>query len=601
MHDVFISYSHKDKYIADGICANLEANSIKCWYAPRDIEPGKEWSESIMNALAKTKVFVLVFSKNSNRSDQVYNEITSAIKYGCHIIPFCVDSVEMEVRLAYYLNAVHWLDATDAALLDSIEKLYEKIYVYLNEKPAEKFVRIPVKAKNKRVRNIAVAAVIILLTVLLAFFVGVFTKDDEAPPLEENSAQVGDIIEFGTLANQPIEWKVIDKEGDRILVVSREGLYSEFYNLNSGICTWESCTLRSELNSRYYDMWFTEEEKENIFETHLDNPGNSVYGTEGGRSTRDKLFILSVDEVLKYFPEQENRKLMSAGYSSETYNCWWVRNPGENRNSALYVDEEGNVGYEIGIDMEMGVGTAAAGMFWVRPAMWIKYDGPAEAETTAAEIKITNAGTEKSDGSSDGLSVAKQGDIVLFGSYEQDNNIQNGKEAIEWVVLEVTEFGGARELTLISKNCLDQVNITSNNYGYNLWYDSVARSWLNGTFYRDAFNFEERGMIRPILVHTVDFSEEPSATVDTSDNVVLLSEEQYKKYSHLPFVSQLLPTEYAYENRWNDTGWWLIDTLYTGDFTDKNLLVTYDGEIYNGMQKFSEYARPVIKVMAETK
>ena len=105
-YDVFISYSHKDKYIADGICANFEANSVKCWYAPRDIKPGEEWSDAIMSALERSKVFILVFSKHSNNSIQVYNEITTAVKNGCHIIPFCVDSVEMKKQRSCLLDVL---------------------------------------------------------------------------------------------------------------------------------------------------------------------------------------------------------------------------------------------------------------------------------------------------------------------------------------------------------------------------------------------------------------------------------------------------------------------------------------------------------------
>ena len=42
-HDVFISYSHKDKAVADAIVARLEQDNCRCWYAPRDIAPGADW------------------------------------------------------------------------------------------------------------------------------------------------------------------------------------------------------------------------------------------------------------------------------------------------------------------------------------------------------------------------------------------------------------------------------------------------------------------------------------------------------------------------------------------------------------------------------
>lgn len=67
-HDVFISYSTKDKVIADAICANLENRGIRCWIAPRDILPGKKWGGSIIEAIERSKILVLVLSSNSNKS-----------------------------------------------------------------------------------------------------------------------------------------------------------------------------------------------------------------------------------------------------------------------------------------------------------------------------------------------------------------------------------------------------------------------------------------------------------------------------------------------------------------------------------------------------
>jgi len=59
---VFISYSSKDKAIADAICHQLESEGIKCWIAPRDIEPGSKWTEAIMHGIEKCRAFILVVS-----------------------------------------------------------------------------------------------------------------------------------------------------------------------------------------------------------------------------------------------------------------------------------------------------------------------------------------------------------------------------------------------------------------------------------------------------------------------------------------------------------------------------------------------------------
>jgi len=61
-HDVFISYSSKDKPIADAICANVEATGIRCWIAPRDIAPGEDWPTAITKTISHSRILVLVFS-----------------------------------------------------------------------------------------------------------------------------------------------------------------------------------------------------------------------------------------------------------------------------------------------------------------------------------------------------------------------------------------------------------------------------------------------------------------------------------------------------------------------------------------------------------
>ena len=126
-HQVFISYSSVNKSVADAICSRLENGGIKCWYAPRDIVPGVHWQAAIMEAIRKAKVFILVYSKESNMSVQVLNEITNACQERCVIIPFRIDNSKMRDELAFYLNAVHWLDASLPPLENKLNRLYEYV------------------------------------------------------------------------------------------------------------------------------------------------------------------------------------------------------------------------------------------------------------------------------------------------------------------------------------------------------------------------------------------------------------------------------------------------------------------------------------------
>ena len=124
-HDIFISYSSKDKPIADGICANLEAAGLRCWIAPRDITPGDDWPTAITAAISASKVMVLVFSANSNASADVGREIILAANYKLIIIPFKIEDVEPEPGKQYYLAQTHWLDAMNPPTRDQIRVLVE--------------------------------------------------------------------------------------------------------------------------------------------------------------------------------------------------------------------------------------------------------------------------------------------------------------------------------------------------------------------------------------------------------------------------------------------------------------------------------------------
>jgi hypothetical protein len=124
-HDVFISYSSKDKPIADGICANLESAGMRCWIAPRDIAPGDDWPTAITTAISKSKVMVLIFSASSNSSRDVGREIILAANHDLVIIPFKIEDIEPEPGKQYYLADTHWLEAMNPPTQEQIRSLVE--------------------------------------------------------------------------------------------------------------------------------------------------------------------------------------------------------------------------------------------------------------------------------------------------------------------------------------------------------------------------------------------------------------------------------------------------------------------------------------------
>lgn len=122
-HDVFISYSSKDKPIADAVCATLEGSKIRCWIAPRDVLPGVPYGEALINALNQSRLLVLVFSADANNSPQVMREVERAVNKNIPIIPFRIENVLPSKSMEFFLGATHWLDAMTPPLERHLQKL----------------------------------------------------------------------------------------------------------------------------------------------------------------------------------------------------------------------------------------------------------------------------------------------------------------------------------------------------------------------------------------------------------------------------------------------------------------------------------------------
>ncbi|MFZ4520471.1 MAG: SUMF1/EgtB/PvdO family nonheme iron enzyme [Bacteroidales bacterium] len=113
-HDVFISYSSKNKQTADAICHVLEQHKIKCWIAPRDISIGDKYGNVIEQAICTCKVFIIIFSKESSLSQWVGSELNIAFTDCRVIMPFRIDSTRLEGEMRLMLNNKHWIDAYPA-------------------------------------------------------------------------------------------------------------------------------------------------------------------------------------------------------------------------------------------------------------------------------------------------------------------------------------------------------------------------------------------------------------------------------------------------------------------------------------------------------
>jgi hypothetical protein len=122
-HQVFISYAHQDKNYADAVCHWLERGGARCWIAPRDISPSRDWAEEIIDAISSVYIMILIFSSHSNDSLQVRREVERAVHKEVNVLPFRIESVQPSKSLEYFISTQHWLDAVSEPLEAHLEKL----------------------------------------------------------------------------------------------------------------------------------------------------------------------------------------------------------------------------------------------------------------------------------------------------------------------------------------------------------------------------------------------------------------------------------------------------------------------------------------------
>lgn len=287
----------------------------------------------------------------------------------------------------------------------------------------------PVKTANKKLivitSVIAVAVCIVAAAVISAK--GSSTENRPAEELLDSDemaaiadAAVGDIVYFGSYeqdndlenGTEPVEWYVLDKTDGEATLLAVYLLDCKSYNG----ATWENCTLRSWLNDEFYNTAFSMEEQAVIVDAKVVNENNPLYNTEGGNDTADKVWLLSLGEIEKYFYidrnvfedrwngnmsreeyitycyGQDNRLCAmptaytiprSAGtyseegaqsdleehgydmsYAVESY-AWWLRSPGSDSDYAALVLHGGGVYYD---------GSRGGLNLGVRPAVKVAYE-----------------------------------------------------------------------------------------------------------------------------------------------------------------------------------------------------------------------------------
>ncbi len=160
---------------------------------------------------------------------------------------------------------------------------------------------------------------------------------------------------------EKIRWKVLQNDGATLFVMADMALDCKDYHDAGGDITWEDSSIRSWLNGSFYHTAFNSGEQEAVVEQTVKNEDNPAYGTEGGNDTRDKVYLLSIDEVTKEtygFCSDSNiysqsRRIKASDYANargthrdgyDGYCWWWLRSPGCGSYDAADVDSYGCVG-----------------------------------------------------------------------------------------------------------------------------------------------------------------------------------------------------------------------------------------------------------------
>nr|AGS52674.1 Rhs element Vgr protein [uncultured bacterium contig00045] len=199
------------------------------------------------------------------------------------------------------------------------------------------------------------------------------TGDPTPPP---KTAKVGDIIQFGGH-----NWLVLDVQGGKMLIVTEKLLEARRFtnSQREDMSTWERSGVRRYLNGDFYDS-FSEADKARIAETLVTTADNPWSGKSGSPDTTDKIFLLSLEEVVRYFGDSgqlNNRPSSDTWAISDQYNearmaddgsensfDWWLRSP-----SCLSGASAAVVSFNGAINLQ-GFHASIDGCY-IRPALWL--------------------------------------------------------------------------------------------------------------------------------------------------------------------------------------------------------------------------------------
>ena len=445
----------------------------------------------------------------------------------------------------------------------------------------------PVKKTGGKKTGWLVAAVLVLALAAVAVWLlrqpTVLPDTDEENPVTEPQALPtlaeavvpGDTIAFGhyeqdnDTSNGPeaITWKVLACESDTALLISEQVLDYLPYDTN-GSARWDTSSLRAELNGTFYDSAFSDEEKAVMTTSSAEPYDKPVTGVQDdSAATEDMVFIPSLKQANDYFQDALDRVTWGTAYavahareqasalgetlaedfggSASRGTSWLLRTPSQNDDTVVFVHDEAcdpensNDYYHRG-EEDWGYACSLSYCFWGKNVSSFQV-----GVRPCIRVRIPAADTADTVGD---LSSVKVGDFITVGRYEQDNNLTNGPEPIEWRVLDKKDG----KLLVISDKSLYESSFAYLGWQPvpQNWESSCARGWLNNYFMQTAFTPAEQARVVLTNVHTEPTEGSPiDPGPDTQDYMFLLSGQEASAYFPTAESRRTKTTAYALSRR----------------------------------------------------
>src|SRR4051812_29949849 len=164
---VFISYATADRGEALKVCKAIERRGTRCWISTRDVPPGENYQEAIVQSLRTARAVALVFSDSANTSDEIKKELSLASRYNVPVIALRLKDVEPSDAFAYELSTRQWINAFEG-WDKAIDTLVKRIGQISASRPVSPAAAAPASPRSAVSSGRGIAMAIAGLLVLVA-------------------------------------------------------------------------------------------------------------------------------------------------------------------------------------------------------------------------------------------------------------------------------------------------------------------------------------------------------------------------------------------------------------------------------------------------